>query len=186
MEHWLPVKGFESCYEISDHGRIWSKPRTVRLGDGIREIGGRYLIASPAAVTGYMQIGLCREGTYTRLSLHRLVALHFIPNPKTLPQINHKDGVKSNNRADNLEWCDGFHNHQHAVATGLQKAARGEASGLSFKGFILVFDRGVQIDTLCGAADMRAKGYHPPSVYKAATGYQKTHRNLTFVRQPRP
>jgi hypothetical protein len=185
-EHWLPIKGFEEFYEISSHGRIWSKPRTARLGTSIREVKGKYLQGYPAAVTGYIQVGLWKYGRHLRQTVHRLVATHFIPNPKEWPQVNHKDGIKSNNHADNLEWCDGFYNHQHAVATGLQKAARGEAAGLAFKGAILVFDQGVQIDRLCGPIDMRAKGYHPSSVYKATNGDQRTYRNLTFIRQPKP
>src|SRR5699024_4725647 len=57
--------------------------------------------------------------------LHKLVAQHFIPNPDNLPQVNHKDGNRYNNSADNLEWCTSKQNVKHAYATGL-KSNHGE------------------------------------------------------------
>ncbi len=181
-ERWASIKGFEGYYEISDHGRLKALERTVRLGDNTRHIPERVKSVNPLR-TGYVRYDLSREGKKTMCLAHRLVATHFIPNPDSLPQVNHKDGVKSNNNYLNLEWCDGFHNHQHAVATGLQKAARGVNAGLAFKGPILVFDGEVHIDTLCGAAEMRAKGYNPAAVYKVTLGYHKVHRGKRFIRQ---
>ncbi len=66
---------------------------------------------------GYLIVTLDK----TPLSVHRLVAAHFIPNPYQHPQVNHKDGVKSNNHASNLEWCSAEFNAQHALKTGLRK-----------------------------------------------------------------
>ena len=56
-----------------------------------------------------------------QLSIHRLVALHFIPNPYQHLQVNHKDGNKANNHVSNLEWCSAEFNAQHALETGLRK-----------------------------------------------------------------
>lgn len=56
-----------------------------------------------------------------QLSVHRLVALHFIPNPYQHSQVNHKNGDKECNHADNLEWCSAEFNAQHALETGLRK-----------------------------------------------------------------
>lgn len=53
--------------------------------------------------------------------VHRLVAQAWIPNPATLPQVNHIDGNKHNNQVDNLEWCDAFHNMQHCERLGLKR-----------------------------------------------------------------
>lgn len=56
-----------------------------------------------------------------QLSIHRLVALHFLPNPYGYPQVNHIDGDKTNNHINNLEWCTSIQNNNHALETGLRK-----------------------------------------------------------------
>ena len=55
-----------------------------------------------------------------QLSVHRLVAAHFLPNPYQHPQVNHKNGNKSDNRVNNLEWCTAADNQQHVLETGLR------------------------------------------------------------------
>lgn len=67
----------------------------------------------------YYYVTLNLEGTRKNYRVHRLVAEKFIPNPNNLPQVNHKDGDKRNNKADNLEWCDSSYNVQHAIRQGL-------------------------------------------------------------------
>lgn len=57
----------------------------------------------------------------TQYSVHRIVALHFLPNPYQYKQVNHKDGDKSNNAVSNLEWCSAEYNNNHALETGLRK-----------------------------------------------------------------
>lgn len=69
---------------------------------------------------GYKQVQIMRKGKrYTRY-VHRLVAECFLPNPENLPEINHKNGDKSNNSVDNLEWCNHADNLLHAYRTGLR------------------------------------------------------------------
>lgn len=67
---------------------------------------------------GYLMVRFTSKGKY--YPVHRLVALAFIPNPKNLPQINHKNGIKHDNRVDNLEWCTISENAKHAFRTGLR------------------------------------------------------------------
>lgn len=66
---------------------------------------------------GYYIVSLDKE----QLLVHRLVALHFIPNPYGYPQVNHKDGNKGNNAVPNLEWVTAEENAQHALSAGLRK-----------------------------------------------------------------
>lgn len=94
-EEWRPVQGYEGIYEVSDAGRI-------------RNVSGRVL--KPQLQNGYYYIGLAKDGKVKRYRLHRLVALSFVPNPGSLPLINHKDECKTNNRAENLEWCTASYN----------------------------------------------------------------------------
>ena len=77
---------------------------------------------------GYYRISLYINGKNKKTYVHRMVAETFIPNPNDLYEINHIDGVKTNNNVSNLEWCDRMHNMQHAHKNGLIKLnpAKGE------------------------------------------------------------
>lgn len=75
------------------------------------------------AKNGYLRIQFVKkEGHKTA---HRLIAAAFIPNPDNLPFINHKNGIKTDNRVDNLEWCTGSYNQRHSLETGLRKIQYG-------------------------------------------------------------
>src|SRR6202044_1914587 len=69
---------------------------------------------------GYQIVILCKNGKIKAFKVHRLVGLVFLPNPNRLPEINHEDGNKCNNRVGNLEWCTRRHNSIHALITGLR------------------------------------------------------------------
>ena len=100
QEVWQPVCGYEGRYEVSNTGK-------VKGTKGPRK---------PVQTTrGYVQVDLCKQGTCRKFLIHRLVAIHFIPNPSQCPQVNHKDGNKTNNILSNLEWCTATQNAIHAV-----------------------------------------------------------------------
>ena len=71
---------------------------------------------------GYVQVRLYKNGTVEHWLLHRLVAKHYINNPNNLPQVNHKDEDKENNRCSNLEWCDNTYNRHYG--TGIERMAK--------------------------------------------------------------
>ena len=71
---------------------------------------------------GYKFVGLSNEKGRKNKMIHRLVAETFIDNPKNYKEVNHIDGNKSNNRIDNLEWCDRKHNVLHSYQLGLKKS----------------------------------------------------------------
>lgn len=72
---------------------------------------------------GYLLVDFSRN--IRAKKIHRIAALTFIPNPKKLPQVNHKDGNKQNNNVDNLEWCDNSQNQIHAIKNNLRKVNKG-------------------------------------------------------------
>lgn len=121
-EKWLPVIGYEGCYEVSNLGRVKSVRRTVRSFPRNRTVPSRILRQSSLR-GGYLSVGLWKNHLFKRVTVHRIVAQAFIPNPKKLPQVNHVDGNKLHNRVDNLEWCSREQNMQHAYTHGLTNPA---------------------------------------------------------------
>lgn len=93
-------------YHVYADGRVYSTKRGIFLKPDIQR-------------HGYHQVRLSYDGASKAYKVHRLVGLLFIPNPDRLPQINHKDGNKSNNNVSNLEWCTALHNNNHAKELGL-------------------------------------------------------------------
>lgn len=91
-------------------------------GDG--RFGGRTELSLVKPFTnkqGYLCVNLYDElCKMKQVKVHRLVAIHFIPNPNNLPQVNHRDGNKLNPHKDNLEWCTAKQNIAHACANGLR------------------------------------------------------------------
>ncbi len=104
FEDFVPIKNFEE-YLINRDGKIYSTKSKKFL--------------TPRDRNGYLAITLCKNNKRYDFSIHRLIALTFIPNPENKPYINHIDGNKHNNSLENLEWCTGSENVQHAYDTGL-------------------------------------------------------------------
>lgn len=115
-EIWKPIKGYEGLYEISNLGRVKSLSRVTPHNGRVYPTK----ILKPHINTKkYLDVELSQNGLKQRYRIHRLVAETFIPNPNNKPQVNHIDCDKSNNRVDNLEWCDNSENQRHAFAHGL-------------------------------------------------------------------
>ena len=115
-EQWKPVPGYEDFYAVSSYGRVMAFPRIVRKRRGnkiVDEIIGEHLLKPSTTYKGYLVVRLYKDGTSKDIPVHRLVMLAFVPNPQNLPQVNHKDENKKNNRLDNLEWCDGIYNRNY-------------------------------------------------------------------------
>lgn len=111
-EIWRPVKGYEGLYEVSNLGRLKSLPRKGTKG-GI-------ISATYSNSKHYAHVPLTKDSRHKTVSLHRLVAEAFVENPSGKPQVNHKDGNKRNNSANNLEWTTGSENIRHAFRMGLK------------------------------------------------------------------
>lgn len=111
-ETWLPVKGYEGLYEVSDFGNVRSLDKRDRRGYLHR---GKELKKVPIG-RGYVASCLSVDGKVDKAYNHRLVAEAFIPNPDGKPDVNHKDGNKKNNVVGNLEWVTHSENGKHSFA----------------------------------------------------------------------
>lgn len=124
MEIFKDVNGYEGIYQISNLGRLKSLSRRVSCRNSTRLTKEKFL--KPAIKdTGYLKFGLKKLGIEKQFVLHRLIAIAFIPNPLNLTQVNHKNGIKTDNRIDNLEWCTPSENLKHAYAEGLKISVKG-------------------------------------------------------------
>jgi hypothetical protein len=130
-EIWLPVKGFEGRYEVSNFGSIRSLDMYINNPHGSKSFKKGRTLRQTKNGKGYLAVKLCLNGLQKSLVVHRIVAEAFVPNKMNYPQVNHLNGIKSDNRTDNLEWCTNRQNIIHAYNNGLIKTNKGEAHHMS-------------------------------------------------------
>lgn len=123
MSEFKDIPGYEGLYKISEAGTVVSIGRNIpftnRWGQPCTRKIKTKLLYPKLESNGYLRQTLSINNTHIQWSIHRLVAITYIPNPKNLPVINHKDGNKLNNTVENLEWCTILHNNHHAISLGL-------------------------------------------------------------------
>lgn len=120
-----PVCGYEEQYVVDQFGRVYGVDRTKTVLDNGRiyekPIAGKQMKQS-LHTKGYKTVTLTKDGKSKACFVHRLVAEAFIENPDNLPMVNHKDEDKTNNFAENLEWCTASYNRTYGK--GAEKQAR--------------------------------------------------------------
>lgn len=119
MEEWKDIKGYEGLYQVSNEGRVKSLERIVikknRYGK-YSQFKHKCKILKPQYDSdGYQIISLCVNGVPKTYKIHRLVAKAFIPNPEDKPEIDHINGVKNENNAENLKWSSHIENTNNTI-----------------------------------------------------------------------
>jgi len=123
-EIWKGIPGYEDYYIISNLGRVKSLERICYYNVNKTNIRNSRLKKERILTTsidafGYQSVNISLNAKNKILKIAKLIAIAFIPNPENHPIINHINGVKSDNRIENLEWCTHKHNVNHAIETGL-------------------------------------------------------------------
>jgi len=177
-EVWRDIPSFEGFYQVSNFGRVKSLDRTLESKNGRKRL---YVgkIHKPKIMTwGYAYVSFYRNGKYKNYSIHRLVAESFLENPLNKQQVNHKDGIKTNNDVNNLEFVTQSENIKHSYKIGIRKHPRlglfGKDNPKS-KPIIQLSKDGLFIRKYYSLKEVcDTNGYFPQCVGSAASGKTKT------------
>lgn len=140
-EIWKDIPGYEGVYQASTFGRISSISHYQGRWNKVYTRKRRFILKQFFDKDGYLSVSVSKNCRNVRSLVHRLVALTFIPNPNQLPQINHKDENKANNRVENLEWCDNSYNQLYGTAPERKKIKMLNRESTS-KPVMAIFDDG--------------------------------------------
>jgi hypothetical protein len=120
-EIWKDIIGCEGYYQISNKCNVRSLDRKIINSKGVVRNFQSKMLKLVKGKIGYLHVGINIKGYKRQVKVHRIFALVFLPNPLNKPQINHINGIKHDNRIENLEWCTPSENRIHALKTGLAK-----------------------------------------------------------------
>lgn len=114
-ELWEYIKDYPE-YKVSNLGRIKRLAYYKNVCNGGKQYCEERILKPQKRKFGYLAVMLCKKGIKKSFLIHRLVAMTFIPNPQNLPQVNHKDENPSNNKIDNLKWCNQKYNSNYGTS----------------------------------------------------------------------
>ena len=123
MEVWKDIPGYDGWYQVSNHSRVRSFRKN---GFCDKRLIRPKILTGSVKLNGYVKVHLRKGDDSKHISIHRIIAKAFIPNPENKPDINHIDGNPLNNNIHNLEWVTPSENAIHAFENGLRKSMKGE------------------------------------------------------------
>ena len=158
-EVWKDVPGYEGLYQVSSAGSV----RNTMTGQALQPWTHN---------AGYTCVTLCKNKVKRKLLIHRLVAWAFLPNPDRKPQVNHINGIKTDNRVENLEWCTNQENSIHSAYTLRHESTIPKRA-------VLCVSTGERYSSVSEAA--RASGACNQNIVKVCQGVRKTAAGLRWA-----
>jgi hypothetical protein len=175
-KEWQDIKGHEGRYEIriideSPYVEVRSKTKFKKN-------------LKPYPSDGYLCFSLYRIDSKkcNRTPLHRIIAKQYIPNLHNKETVNHKNGIKTDNRIRNLEWNTFEENHQHAVKNNLLSLMKSGELSRTYKGDIGAYEGGQLVKILKGKTAIKEAGFSDSMVYNCVNGKCRQHKGHTFKR----
>jgi hypothetical protein len=127
-EVWKDIIGLEGQYQISNTGKMKLLARYVNAKKGSKRPIPEVILKPFLDASGYFHYTLKKKDKSYHYKTHRAIAEYFIPNPENKLFVNHINGIKTDNRIENLEWCTPRENNVHAFKMGLAKGKRGSSN----------------------------------------------------------
>lgn len=163
-EVWIDIN---DNYKVSNLGNIKSVRRNKILKPGLRKDG--YLVVN---ISGYKH--------KRNWKIHQLVAMHFINNKNEYKSINHINGIKTDNRAENLEWCSQSHNLKHAFKTGLRCPVVNIEGKNGFAKKVIDIKTGIIYDSITQVIRLKIANYRYSALKAMLNGQNKNKTNLSY------
>lgn len=133
MQSFKIIPNTDGAYSISENGIVRSNARLIFHPEGNKNLKDR-ILKNCINKFGYEKVSIRQNGISKIKAVHRLVALTYIPNIENKPAVNHKNGVKTDNRVENLEWCTHSENMKHSFdSLGRISASKGVFNATSSK-----------------------------------------------------
>lgn len=158
MTLWLDVPGYEGRYQVSNEGAVRNaKHRSLKIVESSK---------------GYQRVWLSTHGKLKCHPVHRLVAAAFLSNPTQLPEVNHINGIKTDNRVQNLEWCTISHNRWHSAYVLQNESGKPKRA-------VVCLDIGVTYPSAAEAA--RVVSGCKQNIVKCCQGKRQRHKGLRWA-----
>lgn len=163
-EKWCDVIGYEGLYMVSSFGRIFSKIKNRLLSP-----------CKNSSKMPHLYIDARKNGCRTKLYIHRLVALAFIPNPKKYPEIDHIDCIPTNNHFSNLKWCNRKMNQNNPIS--LKHQYQNQPN----KKPVVKLKNGKFLEIFPSLKSTSRRGYSLQAVWSCCNKRNKTHKGFEWM-----